>query len=153
MDYIKGRLNIINDLNKHTPASYVYYSANGTSYGLVDLIENLEGELPKFSYLRTPDNILSEGIDLTFNTIKGDFRFTGAYEAIMYPAELGRLSHIFCVGSYEDSLLGTFHIDLLNTWICELITYKGSQYYLYVQDRKVKDNNVRYNFLFETGEN
>jgi hypothetical protein len=156
MDYIKGRLNILKDLEYLKPRGYIYYSAVGTDLNVLEAAETLEQHIGEFTALDIPFHLIFDGLNLCFNTITEASKLTGRYEAILYPTEYGKLSHIYCVGSTEDEGAVEMHIDLLRTWVKDpanppIVSYGGLNYYLYIQDMRVKDRNVNYNFLFEKG--
>jgi hypothetical protein len=135
MDYIKGKLKILGDL-EYFNRDGAYYSPRGINLTGAEIVADIDTaliELSEFKVYLT----LESTFELTFNT---NLYARGLYETVIYPATYGPLEHIFCVGPLET-------IDLKDNWEQKVVMINNKAYYAYTQKNRVKDNNLTYRFV------
>lgn len=135
MDYIKGKLKILGDLEYFNRDS-AYYSPRGINLTGDEIVANIDTALVELSEFKVYLT-LESAFELTFNTC---LYARGLYETVIYPAAYGPLEHIFCVGPLET-------IDLKDNWDQKVVMINNKAYYVYTQKNRVKDNNLTYRFV------
>ena len=135
MEYIIGKLSIINDLDNVADVDVM----DNFYYGASDLIPAeipLEAERTDFDGTEASCSITS--------IVPG--RIEGRYCWVAYPANYGDLKHVYCVYNGVD-----LHIDLIGNWVKSATTTVKNHktYYLYYQDHKTKDNKLVYKFMLK----
>lgn len=135
MDYIKGKLTILDAIKKAIPTDHAFFSAFGTPFPLSELATNLDKIQTDFTKINI--NFMSGGLSVVFDT---STVIGGAYEAILYPKNYGEVQHIYS---------GESPFDLKDSWVYTTVTYDNVVYYLYCQDRKVKEKDMKYTFIFK----
>lgn len=95
--------------------------------------------LDSFTKVAIPADLTDVGAEYFYTTADGTEE--GNYCVYAYPTTYGKLSHIYCNG------LTMF--DLINEWEVITINHNGDTFFLYYSKNPTKDEDSKYQFVFE----